>query len=288
MPELPEVEHVRQSLEVLLKGQTVERVEVKLARIIRYPDVVEFCDRMAGKQVRHVGRRGKYLLIEWDDDEVLVSHLRMEGRYGIAESGTPVEPHTHVIFYLKNGQELRYRDVRQFGTMDLLKQNELSRLEGLYTLGPEPLEDGFHANYLLQAIKGRKAPIKAVLLDQRVIAGLGNIYVDEALFRAGVHPERLAGKLVRKVVARLVNSIREVIGEAVAAGGSSVKSYVNGFGEPGNFQTSLRVYGRAGEPCLQCGKAIVKGRVAGRGTHVCLHCQPAPRGAAIRGRGLKR
>ena len=282
MPELPEVEHVRQSLAALLEGQAVERVEVRLARIVRRPGVEAFCSRLAGKRVLRVDRRGKYLLIECDDDVVLVSHLRMEGRYGIRAAGAPLEPHTHVIFHLKGGQELRYQDVRQFGTMDLLNKGELHLLPGLFELGPEPLVDEFDAFYLQRAVDGRLAPIKAVLLDQRVVAGLGNIYVDEALFRAGIHPERQAGQLAKKDLVRLVFAIREVIEEAVQAGGSSVKSYVNGFGEPGRFQSSLRVYGRQGQPCARCGSPIVKGRVGGRGTHVCLHCQPAPRGASIK------
>lgn len=286
MPELPEVEHVRQSLAVLLQGQVVEKVEVRLDRIVRRPSVSAFCERLAGQRVAHIGRRGKYLLIEWESGDVLVSHLRMEGRYGIAAAEEPREPHTHVIFYLQSGQELRYRDVRQFGTMDLLKMDELYLLPGLFTLGKEPLDEDFDAHYLQQAIGSRKAPIKAVLLDQKVIAGLGNIYVDEALFRAGVHPERVASRLKKMERERLVQAIREVIGEAVAAGGSSVKSYVNGFGEPGRFQSSLQVYGRQGLACVRCGEPIVKGRVAGRGTHVCLRCQPAPRDAVI-GKGSK-
>ena len=280
VPELPEVETVRRSLEALIVDRTIRSVDVRLNRIVRSPAVSEFCARLLGQTVRSVGRRGKYLLIDLDSD-VLVSHLRMEGRYGFYSSSDPVETHTHIIFHFDGDAELRYRDVRQFGTMDLLARADLHLLTGLRDLGIEPLAADFDGRRLMAAFHNRRAPVKAVLLDQTVVAGLGNIYVDEALYRARVHPERRAQTLSAKDASAIASAVREVISQAVEQGGSSIKSYVNGFGEPGAFQLALQVYGRAGQACANCGRPIVKGRVAGRGTHVCVHCQRPPRHATI-------
>lgn len=280
MPELPEVETVRRGLEALLVGKTIAGVDVRLARIVRTPDVSLFEKRLAGTQVSAVSRRGKYLLITVDD-LTLVSHLRMEGRYGVHTGEEPIEPHTHVIFHLTDGSQLRYRDVRQFGTMDLMTADQLATWPNLLGLGPEPLDLAWDARYLRRITRKRRAPIKAVLLDQEVVAGLGNIYVDEILHRACVHPERSAASLSLVTLTTITTHIREVMAEAIAQGGSSIKSYVNGYGAPGGYQFSLRVYGRTGKPCVTCGREIVKGRVAGRGTHVCLTCQKPPRQATI-------
>ncbi|MHB1682579.1 MAG: DNA-formamidopyrimidine glycosylase [Bacilli bacterium] len=285
MPELPEVETVRRGLETLIVDRTIRSVDVHLDRIVRTPDVPEFCARLTGQTIRGVGRRGKYLLIALDTD-VLVSHLRMEGRYGFYGSGDPVEAHTHIVFQFVGHTELRYRDVRQFGTMDLLAHTEYHLLPGLRDLGVEPLEDDFDGRYLLAAFRSRRAPVKAVLLDQTVVAGLGNIYVDEALFRAGVHPERRAHTLSAGNASAIASAVREVISQAIEQGGSSVKSYVNGFGDPGGYQFALQVYGKKGQACANCGNPIVKGRVAGRGTHVCIHCQQPPRHATISRKSL--
>lgn len=280
MPELPEVETVRRSLAALLAGRTIKRAEVLLPRIVRTPDAAEFCRLLAGRSIHGVGRRGKYLLLDLGA-EILVSHLRMEGRYGLWGAGEPLEKHTHVIFYLDDETELRYRDVRQFGTMDLVPAADALRLSGLRELGVEPLDSAFTTEYLLGRLKEKRAPIKAALLDQSVVAGLGNIYVDEILFKAGVHPERPAHRLRRGALAAIVSVTRATIAEAIRLGGSSVKSYVDGHGTPGSYQFSLQVYGRAGQPCLRCGDIIRKGRVGGRGTHVCVRCQKPPRKALI-------
>ncbi|MCY0902453.1 MAG: bifunctional DNA-formamidopyrimidine glycosylase/DNA-(apurinic or apyrimidinic site) lyase [Firmicutes bacterium] len=281
MPELPEVETVRRSLAALLEGQTIARVDVRLARLIRTPDVAVFVATLAGVPVLAVRRRAKYLLFDLGD-HVLISHLRMEGRYGMYAAGDPEDAHTHVVFTLADGRELRYRDVRQFGTFDLIRVEALNDFSALGRLGPEPDDEEFDVPYLRERLGGRTAPIKSLLLDQTVVAGLGNIYVDEILHRAGIHPERPAGRLKQTDLRRLVEHTRQVIGESIMQGGSSIKSYVSGYGAPGAFQFSLRVYGREGKPCLTCGREIVKGRVGGRGTHVCLSCQKPPRTAAIR------
>ncbi|MCL6453325.1 MAG: DNA-formamidopyrimidine glycosylase [Alicyclobacillus sp.] len=276
MPELPEVETVRRSLEALIVGKTMASVEVRLARIIRTPpDAAAFAALLTGCRVEAVRRRGKYLLFEvppW----TLVSHLRMEGQYRLASALEPESPHTHVVFHFTDGTELRYRDVRQFGTMDLVR--DLAEApEGLRTLGPEPFDPLLTAAAFYGRIHGRQAPIKAVLLDQTCLAGLGNIYVDEALFAARIHPQRPADRVTKREASVLLHEIREVLTRAIEAGGSSVRTYVNGYGRHGGFQVELSVYGREGQPCRVCGTEILKLRVAGRGTHVCPTCQGRPK-----------
>ncbi len=273
MPELPEVETVRRGLQKLIAGKVIDRVEVRLRRIVRTPGMDEFCQSLRNQTVEGVDRRGKYLLFRLSG-ATLVSHLRMEGRYSVHESGEVTEPHTHVVFYFTDGTELRYRDVRQFGTMDLVPgQSEDAILAGVRDLGLEPLDPTLDALYLQAKLSSRRAPIKAALLDQSVIAGLGNIYVDEVLFAAKIHPMREAGTLTKAQRVRLIASMRDIIARAIEQGGSSVRTYVNGFGDPGSFQLSLSVYGQEGQPCPVCGQPIVKLRVAGRGTHVCPKCQ---------------
>jgi formamidopyrimidine-DNA glycosylase len=273
MPELPEVETVVRTLSRLVIGKTIERVSVFLPRIIRRPDDVEaFKAQLIGQTIRDIKRRAKFIRFILDRD-VLISHLRMEGRYGLYRSDEDVEKHTHVIFHFTDGTELRYRDVRQFGTMDLFPAG-METVEGpLAKLGVEPLDESFTVERFRQMLKGRTTKIKPLLLNQEFIVGLGNIYVDESLFKAGIHPEHPAGKLTKKQMAKLHESIVATLKEAVEQGGSSIKSYVNGQGEMGMFQQSLLVYGRKGEPCVRCGTEIVRFVVGGRGTHICPKCQ---------------
>jgi formamidopyrimidine-DNA glycosylase len=273
MPELPEVETVVRTLRRLVIGKTIGRVSVMLPRIIRRPDDVEaFKFQLIGQTIRDIKRRAKFIQFILDKD-VLVSHLRMEGRYGLYRFDEPVEKHTHVIFHFTDGTELRYRDVRQFGTMDLFPLGMETAEGPLAKLGVEPLDESFTPALFRQMLKGRTTKIKPLLLNQEFIVGLGNIYVDESLFKAGIHPERPAGKLTAKQMAKLHESIVATLTEAVEQGGSSIKSYVNGQGEMGMFQQSLLVYGRKGEPCVQCGTEIVRFVVGGRGTHICPKCQ---------------
>ncbi|MGZ4122761.1 MAG: DNA-formamidopyrimidine glycosylase [Tumebacillaceae bacterium] len=257
MPELPEVETVRRGLEALIVGKTIERVTVNLGRIIRRPDdVEEFKLILQGLTIDRVTRRGKYLLLE-AGDITLVSHLRMEGRYGLYNADEPVEKHTHVIFHFTDGTELRYKDVRQFGTMDIVPRGDFSALPGLVTLGPEPLEEAFTVDVLRDQIKKRRSgKMKALLLDQSFVAGLGNIYVDEVLFSSGIHPETSVTDLTEEQIVRLQGSIVEVLARSVQLGGSSIKSYVNGYGQEGGMQHQLRVYGQENTPCPNCGTLI--------------------------------
>ncbi|MDC0762916.1 DNA-formamidopyrimidine glycosylase [Brevibacillus sp. HB1.4B] len=273
MPELPEVETVVRTLRGLVMGKTIERVSVHLARIVRQPDDVEaFKSLLVGQTIQDIQRRAKFIQFFLNED-VLVSHLRMEGRYGVYQADDPVEKHTHVVFHFTDGTELRYRDVRQFGTMDLFPKGKETTVGPLAKLGVEPLDKSFTPEVLGKLVKGRSTKIKPLLLNQECIVGLGNIYVDESLFKAGIHPEKPAGMLTDKEVIRLHESIVSTLQEAVEQGGSSIKSYVNGQGEMGMFQQSLLVYGRKDEACTKCGAEIIRFVVGGRGTHICPDCQ---------------
>jgi formamidopyrimidine-DNA glycosylase len=297
MPELPEVETVRRTLNTLIVGKQIERVKVNLPRILQKPDDPElFAAMLEGRTFQSVERRGKFLRLVLDGI-VLVSHLRMEGRYGVYDQDSPLAPHTHVIFRFTDGSELRYKDVRQFGTMHLFPQGDELSAPPLNKLGVEPLDEGFTLESFRRALGKRSTKIKPLLLNQEIVVGLGNIYVDEALHMAGIHPERPANELSRKEQELLHQAIVLTLSAAVEAGGSSIKSYVNGQGEMGLFQHSLKVYGRTGEPCGNCGTPIEKSVVGGRGTHVCPKCQKGPKAtspikpsqkASTRGHAVKR
>ncbi|AEJ44522.1 bifunctional DNA-formamidopyrimidine glycosylase/DNA-(apurinic or apyrimidinic site) lyase [Alicyclobacillus acidocaldarius] len=283
MPELPEVETVRRHLAELIEGDVILDVAVRLSRIVRHPSPSLFVERLKDRSICRVERRGKYLLFELDG-VLLVSHLRMEGRYTVADPAEPELPHTHVVFRLASGRELRYADVRQFGTMDAVLEGE-PLPKGLAELGPEPFDPALCGAVLRHRWRGRRAPLKSLLLDQRQIAGLGNIYVDEALFAAGLHPLTPAGAVGAETLDVLLREIRAVLARAIREGGSSVRSFRDGYGRHGGFQIQLAVYGREGKPCPRCGGAIQKIKVAGRGTHVCPACQPisvaAPKGTGV-------
>ncbi|WP_379133735.1 DNA-formamidopyrimidine glycosylase [Paenibacillus sp. sgz500958] len=274
MPELPEVETVKRTLNALIKGKKIENVTVRLARIIQRPDdTAAFAAWLAGHTVESVERRGKFLRIVLDG-LVLVSHLRMEGRYGLYSSGDPLDKHTHVIFHFTDGTELRYNDVRQFGTMHLFLPGEDLMLPPLKKLGIEPLDKTFTPEKFKQIVAAKNTKIKPLLLNQEYVVGIGNIYVDESLHRAGIHPETSAKSLTGEQLDRLHHAIVGTLSEAVNAGGSSIKSYVNGQGESGTYQQQLLIYGRKDQPCSVCGTMIEKTVVGGRGTHYCPSCQP--------------
>lgn len=273
MPELPEVETIRRTLIPLAAGKTIADVQVFWTKIIKHPaDVSEFMETIKGQTIRDIHRRGKFLKFILDE-HVLISHLRMEGRYAVLKKEDAVEPHTHVIFQFTDGTELRYRDVRKFGTMHLYPKGEEDSRLPLSQLGPEPFSEEFTANFLAERLRKTNRTIKAALLDQTVVVGFGNIYVDEALFRAGIHPERVASSLTDEEATCLHREMIATLQEAVEKGGSTVRSYVNTQGEIGMFQLQLFVYGRKGEPCKRCGNFIQKTVVAGRGTHYCAFCQ---------------
>lgn len=277
MPELPEVETVKRTLNELVVGKTITKVSVLLNRIIRKPEEPsEFATLLEGQTINRIERRGKFLCFMLSD-YVLVSHLRMEGRYGVYGSADPVELHTHVIFHFTDGTDLRYKDVRQFGTMHLFPAGAECSGPPLHKLGVEPLHKEFTIEELKRRVKGRSTKIKPLLLNQEIIVGIGNIYADESLYLAGIHPARAASSLTSRELARLHKAIIETLQAAVDAGGSSIKSYVNGQGEMGMFQYRLNAYGRKNEPCGTCGCAIEKIVLCGRGTHFCPVCQPVKR-----------
>ncbi|KJS18108.1 MAG: formamidopyrimidine-DNA glycosylase [Peptococcaceae bacterium BRH_c4b] len=273
MPELPEVETVKRTLEKKLAGLTFEAVKLHMPKIVRLPTPEEFADFLKGKKISRLGRRGKYLLLHLSGGYTLVIHLRMTGRLVYTTAEAPLEKHTHAVFALSNGDQLRYTDIRQFGRMMLAPTAELDEMPGLKTLGVEPLSGNFTREFMKKELKRRRIRLKALLLDQSFIAGLGNIYVDEALHRAGLHPERLAAGLSPRETTHLYQAIKDVLNEGINNRGTSFRDYVDGDGRPGNYQEKLAVYSKEGKPCLKCGKPINRIRVAGRSSYFCPHCQ---------------
>ncbi|QGQ97578.1 DNA-formamidopyrimidine glycosylase [Paenibacillus psychroresistens] len=274
MPELPEVETVVRTLNQLVGGKRIQRVEVLLNRIIQRPvEPEQFTAALENQLIHRIERRGKFIRFILDEI-VMVSHLRMEGRYGLHQEDEPIEKHTHVVFYFTDGTQLRYKDVRQFGTMHLFATGDELIMKPLHKLGLEPLDESFTYEVFHARIAHRSTKIKPLLLNQEFIVGLGNIYVDESLYRAGIFSERETNKLTELELRKLHTAIVVTLQAAVEAGGSSIKSYVNGQGEMGMFQQQLQVYGRKGEPCEECGSLIEKIVVGGRGTHYCPQCQP--------------
>ncbi len=272
MPELPEVETVRKTLQEFLPGLTIEHVRVSLPRIIKYPEVEEFVHVIKGRSFREICRRGKYLLVRLSGNYSLVIHLRMTGQLRYANPDDAMPKHTHVIFELSDGKELRYTDMRQFGTMYLAPDQDIEQVSGMHKLGWEPLED-FPLEGFRELLSRRSTKIKNLLLDQRLVAGIGNIYADESLFAAGVHPERAANTLKSEEVECLHAELIKILQKGVAMRGTSFSDYVDGLGKSGEFQHQLNVYGREGEPCKLCGAMIVRRKIAGRSAHICPWCQ---------------
>lgn len=273
MPELPEVETIRKTLQELVIHKKIDHVSVFWPKIIKHPEEVsQFKDALVGQTITDIGRRGKFLIL-YTDNFAIVSHLRMEGKYGLFQETEPVDKHTHVIFHFSDGTELRYKDVRKFGTMHLYVKGQEFDLLPLAHLGPEPFSVEFTVETLALKLSRTKRNIKAALLDQKVMVGLGNIYVDEALFRAQIHPERSADDLSAEEISRLHKAIIETLTEAVQKGGSTIRSYVNSQGQIGMFQLELLVYGRKGEECKICGSQLERIVSGGRGTVFCPTCQ---------------
>jgi formamidopyrimidine-DNA glycosylase len=284
MPELPEVETIRLALEPHLVGRRLERVEISDPRLVRPFEPVAVAAELEGERVTALQRRGKYLIVRFESGRALLIHLRMTGslRHAGAEP-LPGDPHRRAVVTLDDGSDVAYRDVRRFGTWQLLEPDELESYVDA-RLGREPLERTFTSRRLADSLNGRRAPIKAALLDQRTVAGLGNIYVDEALWRARLHPLRPAGELNAEEIARLTRGIKEALRAGLARQGASLRDYSTPDGGRGRMQEEFRVYGRAGEPCPRCGTPIDKIRAGGRGTWYCPSCQQlqAPRGKGSR------
>ena len=266
MPELPEVQTVLDTLANRIKNRKI--VDIK---ILYKPIVLEnertFKKLLIGQSFKQFKRRGKYLLFEMNDI-TLVSHLRMEGKYFILDDKTPINKHDHVIFYLDNGKQLRYNDVRKFGRMELVEKGDYLSFKDL---GPEPFSKEFNLKYCKQYLKDKKHPIKEVLLDQSFVAGIGNIYADEICFAMKVNPTRPANKLKDEEIKLLISSTRRILKAAIKAGGTTIRSYTSSLGVTGRFQISLKVHTQ--ENCPICNSSITKIRVGGRGTYYCKKCQ---------------
>ncbi len=273
MPELPEVETIVADLRPHLVGRTIVHCELRFPSIVRHPEPEAFIDAITGQQIEAVGRRGKFILIALGGGRLLVIHLGMSGQLRLVDPSTEIANHTHAILDLDDGHQLRYRDPRRFGRLLLGTEDELLTSGTLPRLGPEPIDPTFDADQLFKRLRHRRAPLKAVLLDQTTVAGVGNIYADESLYRAKLRPDRAAGGLSRKSVRRLHESLRESLELAIRNRGSSVDTYRDGWGETGNQQESLLVYGRAGQPCFTCGRPLSIIHIAGRTTVFCRRCQ---------------
>ena len=275
MPELPEVEMVRVGLAPVLTGRRFERVEIRDARLVRPFDPAVAAAELEGERVGAVERRGKYLVVRFESGRSLLIHLRMTGSLRHAAGGTaPDDPYCRAVVSLDDGSDVIYRDVRRFGTWLLLEPGELEAYLA-ERIGGEPLERAFTARTLLPRIAHRRAPIKAVLLDQRTVAGMGNIYADEALWRARIHPLREARSLDREEVKRVARAVKDALRAGIARQGATLRDYAQPDGRRGRMQHEFRVYGRTAEPCDRCGTPIEKTRVAGRGTWFCPRCQEA-------------
>jgi len=275
MPELPEVETIRRQLAPLVEGRTVERIEILDPRWSRPLAPAELETALLGHRVERLGRRGKYLVWSFDGDVHLAQHLRMTGT--VLSQPEAAQAHVRVRIELSGRRRLAIVDPRRFGTGELLLGAAAPDAFFAARLGLEPFDERFTAEHLRALCGGRTAPIKALLLDQRKIAGVGNIYADEALFRAGVHPRRPAGRLTREQCARLREGVIAALSAGIEASGASIDDFRHVDGLRGSFQDEFLVHLRAGEPCLRCGATIVKTVVAGRGTYVCETCQPPPR-----------
>ena len=273
MPELPEVETVRRGLSEAILNKSIEGVVVR-RRDLRRPILRSFARRVLGRAVRTIDRRGKYLLLNLSDESVVIIHLGMSGRLVVGWNGEP-ERHDHVILTLSDGMTVKFNDPRRFGSIDITTRQGLLGHQIIRSLGVEPLTEAFNEDWLSHRLLGRQGPIKNLLMDQSIVAGLGNIYVCESLFLAGISPRR-AGANIRGVRAkRLVGSIRQVLTEAIEAGGSSLQDYVQASGELGYFQHRFKVYNREGRPCLNCPppSRIIRLVQANRSTFFCSGCQ---------------
>ena len=265
MPELPEVETVLRTLETKIKDKKI--VDIK----ILYKPIVEddnFKETLINQHFKEFIRRGKFLIFKMDN-VTFYSHLRMEGKYYILTDKEPIDKHTHVIFYLDDGTQLRYHDVRKFGRMGLLPY--LDNYDDFKTLGPEPFSDGFNEKYIKEYLKNIKKPIKEVLLDQSFVAGIGNIYADEILWTIKVSPKRVANKLTKKEREALMVETRNILNNAIKAGGTTIRSYTSSLGVTGRFQLSLNCHTL--KTCKRCNGEIKKIRIGGRGTYYCPKCQ---------------
>ncbi|QMS85547.1 DNA-formamidopyrimidine glycosylase [Candidatus Xianfuyuplasma coldseepsis] len=272
MPEMPEVETVRRILQEVIVGKTIRDIDVFYPKMIRNVDEATFIHMLEGQTIKRMDRYGKHLQFI-TEDWVVFSHLRMEGKYFIKPLDEPKEKHEHMIIYFTDGTSLRYHDTRKFGTFDVIHPAEIKQNSPLVGLGPEPTSSELTPTYLTKKLRHKTRAIKPTLLDQTVICGLGNIYVDEVLFRSKIHPETPAGLLTKKQIKFIIQSCKQVIEKAIELGGTTVRSYTASLGVTGRFQNELNVHTKVDQPCPVCGTTISKTKVGGRGTYLCTTCQ---------------
>lgn len=274
MPELPEVETVRRTLEPRLTDRTIERAVVgEYQRCVATPDPAAFAQRLRGRTITGMGRRGKFILFYFDSGDIATLHLRMTGELSLARPEEPPGPHMHLHFDLDNGEQLRYHDVRKFGRWSLLTPEQYELFDR--SLGVEPFDEGLDADRFAEMLQSRRRVLKPLLLDQTFIAGIGNIYADEALFRAGIHPRRRSSDLSAEEADRLLSEIRLVLASALEHRGTTLRNYRDGNGQPGGNLVRLRIYSLgAGDPCPVCGGPVVREVIGQRGTKLCPTCQP--------------
>lgn len=272
MPELPEVETVRKVLNELIIGKKISSVEVLHDKMIKNVSPEKFCLKLVGEKFNQVRRYGKYLLLD-TDNYTLISHLRMEGKYNYIEEYEDLTKHDYIIFYFDDDSQLRYNDTRKFGTMELVELNGENTITSVNKLGLEPYDKQLTCEYFLKKTKNKKSSIKQILLDQTIITGFGNIYVDEILFDCKIHPLTPVNELTKKQIEMILKSGNKIINMAIQAGGTTVKSFKVSKDVTGKFQYSLNVYGRKDEECYRCQTKIKKIKVGGRGTHYCPACQ---------------
>lgn len=273
MPELPEVEMVRQVLEPQLCGRCLAGLILNRPEVIAQPGPEIFTQRVAGRRVNELGRRGKYLLVRLDSGDTLMVHLRMTGRLLVVPSACPEEKHTHIVFRLDGGEDLRFIDTRRFGRLWLIPAGGEDEVDGIVRLGPEPFDVSFDASYLRTKCGSSRRGIKTCLLDQRVVAGIGNIYADEILFAAGIAPNRPAADLSETEWQRLAQAVPAVLSAAIVKNRMTPEQYLAGGGREYRSDRSLNVYGREGAACPVCGAPVIRRTLAGRSSYSCPRCQ---------------
>lgn len=270
MPELPEVETTRRGISPHIVGQQISDIVVRQKKL-RWPIPAQISQQIPGEKIESVERRGKYLLLNCASATLLI-HLGMSGSLRIVHANTPPQKHDHFDFIFKSKKILRYTDPRRFGCL-LWHSGDINDHKLIANLGPEPLTDAFSADYLFKQSRGKSAPVKSFIMDSKIVVGVGNIYANEALFHAGIHPKRAATKISKQRYSQLVDCIKDVLGKAIEVGGTTLRDFTNSSGEPGYFKQSLFVYGRGGQPCKQCDQPLIEIRLGQRSTVYCGKCQ---------------
>jgi len=275
MPELPEVETVVKGLRPIVEDKKITDVEIRVEDLIGYPEdnIDKFKEELIGSSICAVDRRGKYIIFELDIDKNMIIHLRMTGKLLVSEVEKYRDKHTHVIFSLDDGQEIRFNNVRKFGRIYLIDPDHPEQAGGFAELGPEPLSEDLSLEKFKQLFENRRGIIKSLLMNQKFIAGIGNIYADEILFLSGIRPDRTADTLTDMEKEKIYFNMRDILTKGILYGGTTFSDYVNAFGQEGSFQVELRVYQKEGEECFKCGAPIERTKIGGRSTYYCPKCQ---------------